>query len=88
MARYSFLNTNSSLTRVPCTLGSCSEGDLVSLPILEIDLAIITDAGCHPGCTGIVSLEEGTIIELSSLTPCRKYTGILQVNTEFFEDFV
>lgn len=88
MARYSFFNTNSSQAKVPHTLGSCSEGDIVSLPTEGIDLAIITDEACCHGHIGIVDLEDGTITELSSSTPCRRYIGTLQIDAGLFEDFV
>lgn len=88
MARYSFFNTNSSQEKVPYTLESCSKGDIISLPTEGNDLAIIIDEDCCRGHICIASLDDGTIAELSSSTPCRRYTGILQLDAELFEDFI
>jgi hypothetical protein len=88
MAKYSFFNTNSSQAKVPHTLGSCSEGDIISLPTEGIDLAIITNEVCHHGYISIISLDNGAVLELSSSTPCRRYIGILQVDAGLFEDFI
>lgn len=88
MAKYSFFNTNSSQAKVPHTLASCSEGDVVSLPTEGINLAIITDDACCRGYIGIADLEDGTIRELPDSTPCRRYIGVLQVDAGLFEDFI
>lgn len=88
MAKYSFFNTNSSQAKVPYTLESCSEGDIVSISTEGIDLALITDAACCRGYIGIVDLEDGTLRELPGSTPCRRYIGTLQVDAGLFEDFI
>lgn len=88
MANYSFLNVNPSLERVPCTLGSCSCGDIVLLPTEGNDLAIIIDEDCCRERICIASLDDGTIAEVSISTPCRRYTGTLQFDNKLFEDFI
>jgi hypothetical protein len=88
MAKYSFFNINSSQVKVPYTLEACSEGDIVSLPSEGIDLALITDEACCRGNICIADLEDGTLRELSGSTPCRRYTGTLQIDSGFFEDFI
>lgn len=88
MAKYSFFNTNSSQAKVPYTLESCSDGDIISLPTEGIDLAVIIDEDCCRGRICVADLEDGTITELSSSTPCRRYIGTLQVDAGLFEDFI
>ena len=88
MAKYNFFNAGSSQARVPHTLESCSEGDIISLPTEGITLAIITNEVCRQGYISIVSLDDGAVLELSSSTPCRRYIGTLQVDAGLFEDFI
>ena len=88
MAKYNFFNANSSLAKIPYTLGSCSEGDIISLPTEGNDLAIIINEECGHGRICVASLDDGTLAELSSSTPCRRYIGTLQVDAGLFEDFI
>lgn len=70
------------------TLSHCSYGDLVSIPQEEIVLGVIVDDDCAWGCVKIIDLEDGSCVELSQATRCRRYNGTIEINAILFEDFV
>lgn len=87
MARYTFINTDTK-AKVPYTLGNCSEGDIVSIPNEGIDIGIITDDNVGYGYIAVADFEGGTVCEISESTPCRRYTGTLEIDNKLFEDFI
>lgn len=86
MARYEF--TNEYEGKRPLRISDCSQGDLVSIPEEGINLGIITDSpdvGYY--YCAVIDFDGGELMEIHESTPCRKYTGTLQLDNKLFEEF-
>ena len=86
MAKYEFMNKYEG-KRV-LTISDCSQGDLVSIPNEGIALGIITDSsniGYH--YCAVIDFDGGDLLEIHESTPCRRYTGTLQLDNKLFEEF-
>lgn len=87
MAKYEF--TNNCESKRALKLSDCEQGDLVSIPDESIHLGIIIDdssVGFHH--CAVVDFDNGEIAEVHENTPCRRYTGTLQLDNKLFEDFI
>ena len=87
MAKYEF--TNNYESKRALKLSDCSDGDIVSIPDEGINLGMVTDdsnVGLH--YYAVVDFDNGEIAEIHENTPCRRYTGTLQLDNKLFEDFI
>lgn len=87
MAKYEF--TNNYKSKRALKISDCSQGDLVSIPDEDVNLGIITDSSyvSYQYCA-VIEFDGGELMEIHENTPCRRYTGTLQLDNKLFEDFV
>ena len=87
MAKYEFTNNHESKRALK--ISDCSQGDLVSIPDEGINLGIITDCSvvAYHYCA-VIDFDSGDLMEVQENTPCRRYTGTLQLDNNLFEDFI
>ena len=87
MAKYEFMNKYESKRALK--ISDCSQGDLVSIPDEGINLGIVTDDSdvAYHYCA-VIDFDSGDIMEIHENTPCRRYTGTLQLDNKLFEDFI
>lgn len=86
MAQYKISNNHTSKRAL--TLGDCSEGDIVSIPTEDIEVAIISDGEPYTReeiC--VVDLSDGRTHIIQIGTACRRYAGILQFDRSDFKEF-
>ena len=85
MANYN-INNNHTCKRA-ITLGDCSEGDIVSIPTVNIDVGIVSDGDAYIGEICVVDLSDGCTHAIHTGTACRLYKGIVQFDRKDFEEF-
>lgn len=87
MARYEF--TNNYESKRALKLSDCSTGDIVSIPDEDINLGMVTDdSSVSFHYCAVINFDDGEIAEIHENTPCRRYTGTLQLDKKLFEDFI
>lgn len=86
MAKYEFINKYENKRALK--ISDCSQGDLVSIPDEGINLGIVIDNSdvSYQYCA-VIDFDSGYLVEIHENTPCRKYTGTLQIDNKLFEEF-